>query len=52
MYNELVYTEQFILANSQMWFMEFIRSKSDPGLSGTNKLFGTKKVLYMINGNE
>lgn len=54
MYNELAYTQKFILAYSKVGLVGFIRSLFGPrlsGLSGTKNLSGTKKVLYITNGN-
>lgn len=54
MYNELAYTQRFILAYSKVGLVGFIRSLFGPrlsGLSGTKNLSGTKKVLYITNGN-
>lgn len=54
MYNELAYTQKFILAYSKVGLVEFTRSLFGPklsGLSGTKNLPGTKKVLHITNGN-
>ena len=51
MSDEFVYAECFVLASSQIGLIEFIRSMSGPGLSGTKKWSGTRKVLHISNDN-